>query len=42
MGCEWGKLAMVSGFPGLDDGNKGFHYTVRSTSVHVQNSLSKN
>lgn len=31
--CEWGRLAMVSGFPGLDDGNKGFHYTILSTFV---------
>lgn len=38
----WGGLATVSGFPGLDDGNKGFHYTILSTFVHVQHSLSKN
>ena len=32
---------MVSGLPGLGEGNKGFHYTVLSAFVRVQHFLSK-
>lgn len=42
VGGGWAELVMVSRLPGLGDGNKEFHYTILSTSVHVQNSLSKN
>lgn len=37
-----GGLAIVSGFLGLDDRNRGVHYTSVSAFMHVQNSLSKN
>lgn len=30
LGCEWSGLAMVSGLPGLREGNKGFHDTILS------------